>query len=111
MKLLAAEQRGIIGMIFTRRKRRGIDANDPFYVVKQGAGDLFFNNLSLHDKSEEDVSSAGEQLTSNKIYDGENAREGLSKRRVFSFSCFHCPNGLQKLNFLRLSILSMNENL
>jgi hypothetical protein len=26
----------------------------------------------LYDKSEEDVSPAGEQLTSNKIYDGEN---------------------------------------
>ncbi len=49
----------------------------PFYVVKQEAGDLFFNNLPLYDKSEEDVSSAGEQLTSNKIYDGENTRKGL----------------------------------
>jgi hypothetical protein len=55
----------------------------PFYVVKQGSGDLFF--LSLYGKSEEEVSSAGEQLTSNKIYDGENTREGLSKRKVFSF--------------------------
>ncbi|MCX6277777.1 MAG: hypothetical protein NT004_06750, partial [Bacteroidetes bacterium] len=43
----------------------------PFYVVKQEAGDLFFIFLTLYDKSEEDVSSAGEQLTSNKIYDGE----------------------------------------
>jgi hypothetical protein len=39
----------------------------------------------LYGKSEEEVSSAGEQLTSNKIYDGENTREGLSKREVFSF--------------------------
>jgi hypothetical protein len=42
----------------------------------------------LYDKSEEKVSSAGEQLTSNKVYDGENAREGLSKREVFSFLVF-----------------------
>jgi hypothetical protein len=42
------------------------------------AGDLIFNYLLLYDKSEEDVSSAGEQLTSNKIYDGENTRKGLS---------------------------------
>jgi hypothetical protein len=45
---------------------------DPFYVVKQEAGDLFFIFLTLYDKSEEEVSSAGEQLTSNRIYDGEN---------------------------------------
>jgi len=57
----------------------------PFYVVKQEAGNLFLFFLSLYSKSEEDVSSAGEQLTSNKIYDGENTREGLSKREVFSF--------------------------
>jgi hypothetical protein len=35
----------------------------------------------LHDKSEEEVSSAGEQLISNKIYDGENTTEGLSKKK------------------------------
>jgi len=39
----------------------------------------------LYGKSEEEVSSAGEQLASNKIYDGENTREGLSKREIFSF--------------------------
>jgi len=50
----------------------------PFYVVKQEAGDLFLFFLSLYGKSEEEVSSAGEQLTSNKIYDGENTREDLS---------------------------------
>jgi len=43
----------------------------PFYVVKQEAGNLFLKILSLYGKSEEEVSSAGEQLTSNKIYDGE----------------------------------------
>lgn len=57
-----------------------------FYVVKQADGDLFF--LSLYGKSEEEVSSAGEQLTSNKVYDGENTRKGLSKRGVFSFCGF-----------------------
>ena len=49
------------------------------------------------DKSEEDMSSAGEQLTSNKIYDGENTREGLSYRKVFSITCFHCRKWLKKL--------------
>jgi hypothetical protein len=49
-----------------------------FYVVKQEAGDLFLFFLSLYGKSEEEVSSAGEQLTSNRVYDGENTREGLS---------------------------------
>jgi hypothetical protein len=48
-------------------------------------GNLFLKILFLYGKSEEEVSSAGEQLTSNKIYDGENTREGLSKREVFSF--------------------------
>ena len=61
----------------------------PFYVVKQEAGDLFLNNLTLHDKSEEDVSSAGEQLTSNRIYDGENTRKGLSRAKgLFTFHVF-----------------------
>ena len=55
----------------------------PFYVVKQEAGDLFLNNLTLHDKSEEDVSSAGEQLTSNRIYDGENTNESFLLKRLF----------------------------
>jgi len=50
----------------------------PFYVVKQEAGDLFLFFLLLYGKSEEEVSSAGEQLTSNRVYDGENTREGLS---------------------------------
>ena len=58
---------------------------NPFYVVKQEDGNLFSFYLSLYGKSEEEVSSAGEQLASNKIYDGENTREGLSKREVFSF--------------------------
>jgi len=45
-------------------------------------------------KSEEEVSSAGEQLTSNKVYDGENTREkAFPNRKVFSFSRFHCLNG------------------
>jgi len=43
-----------------------------FYVVKQETGELFLIFLTLYDKSEEEVSSAGEQLTSNRIYDGEN---------------------------------------
>jgi hypothetical protein len=46
------------------------------------------------------MSSAGEQLASNKIYDGENTRKGLSERKVFSLLCFHCPNGL-KNSFLK----------
>jgi hypothetical protein len=37
-----------------------------FYVVKQTFFRIF---LFLPDKSEEEVSSAGEQLTSNRIYD------------------------------------------
>ncbi|OFY55416.1 MAG: hypothetical protein A2X22_11140 [Bacteroidetes bacterium GWF2_49_14] len=66
----------------------------------------------MYDKSEEDVSSAGEQLTSNKIYDGENTREGLSWRKVFSLWYFHCRNGL-KNSILKIyqQLLSMNENL
>jgi hypothetical protein len=57
------------------------------------------------------VSSAGEQLASNKIYDGENTRKGLSKRKVFSLLCFHCPNGLKKLisKALSTTTLSMNK--
>jgi hypothetical protein len=39
----------------------------------------------LSDKSEEEVSSAGEQLTSNKVYDGENTLQSLSKREAFAF--------------------------
>jgi len=54
----------------------------------------------LYDKSEEAVSSAGEQLASNKIYDGENTRKDLSEREVFSLLCFHCPHGL-KNSFLK----------
>lgn len=62
----------------------------PFYVVKQEAGDLFLNILTLYDKSEEDVSAAGEQLTSNKIYDGENtiARGRLKRSPSLLFSIF-----------------------
>jgi hypothetical protein len=42
----------------------------------------------LYDKSEEEVSSAGEQLTSNKIYDGENTFQSLSERRALLFNVF-----------------------
>jgi hypothetical protein len=55
-----------------------------FYVVKQAPGHLFFNYfLSLQGKSEEEVSSAGEQLTSNRNYDGDNTRESFLKERLF----------------------------
>jgi len=50
----------------------------------------------LFDKSEEDVSSAGEQLTSNKIYDGENTMKDLSFRKVLLFSL---SQWLEKLIF------------
>ena len=48
---------------------------------------IFYLFLTLYDKSEEDVSSAGEQLTSNRIYDGENtiARGQLKKGTLFAF--------------------------
>jgi len=44
------------------------------------------------------VSSAGEQLTSNKIYDGENTTEELLDKRG-SFCCFQCHLWLKKLIF------------
>jgi hypothetical protein len=70
----------------------------PFYVVKQENGNLFFKTLSLYDKSEEEVSSAGEQLASNKIYDSEKTKEDLSLREVFFFMFIHCLHGSKKLN-------------
>jgi len=43
----------------------------------------------LYDKSEEDVSPAGEQLTSNKIYDGENHHcKAFPKERLLLFGVF-----------------------
>jgi hypothetical protein len=41
--------------------------------------------LTLYDKSEEDVSSAGEQLTSNKVYDGENTLAKPFPKKGFCF--------------------------
>ena len=49
------------------------------------------------DKSEEDMSSAGEQLTSNRIYDGENTNESFLIREALF--CFHCRLWLNKLIF------------
>ena len=46
---------------------------------------IFQQFVLLYDKSEEEVSSAGEQLTSNKIYDGENNRQSLSIRGALLF--------------------------
>jgi hypothetical protein len=57
----------------------------PLLCCKTSDWQFILKKLSLYGKSEEEVSSAGEQLTSNKVYDGENTREGLSKREVFSF--------------------------
>jgi hypothetical protein len=52
--------------------------------------------LSLHDKSEEEVSSAGEQLTSNRIYDGENTSERtFLQSRSFLFVDFIVFYGLK----------------
>jgi len=70
------------------------------YVVKQESGHLFFLFLSLQGKSEEDVSSAGEQLTSNRIYDGENTDESFLIREALF--CFHCRLWLNKLIFCYL---------
>jgi hypothetical protein len=41
--------------------------------------------LSLYDKSEEDVSPAGEQLTSNRIYNGENTLAKPFQKKGFCF--------------------------
>jgi len=49
----------------------------PFYVEIQTSRRILVNYLSLDRKSEEEVSSAGEQLTSNRIYDGEYQLEPL----------------------------------
>ena len=54
------------------------------------------------------MSSAGEQLTSNKIYDGENTTESFLFRKAL-FSCFQCHLGLKKLTFSVLLFYSMNE--
>jgi len=54
--------------------------------------------LSLQGKSEEEVSSAGEQLTSNRIYDGENTKESFFKREAL-FCGYHCHLWLKKLIF------------
>jgi len=55
----------------------------------------------LFDKSEEDVSSAGEQLASNKIYDGENTEKAFPTERSFHCDVFIVENGL-KNSFLKL---------
>ena len=55
----------------------------------------------MYDKSEEDVSSAGEQFTSNKIYDGENIEKAFSAERSFHFDIFIVVNGLEN-SFLKL---------
>jgi hypothetical protein len=74
---------------------------NPFYVVKQEAGELFLFFLTLYDKSEEEVSSAGEQLTSNRIYDGENtiARGRLKRAPSLLFSVFIVKMAKKNLRF------------
>lgn len=61
---------------------------------------IFPHFLSLQGKSEEEVSSAGEQLTSNRIYDGENTNESFLLREAL-FCCFQCHLWLKK-TYLRL---------
>jgi hypothetical protein len=58
---------------------------------------IFTFLLPLQGKSEEEVSSAGEQLTSNRIYDGENTNESFLIREALF--CFHCRLWLNKLIF------------
>ncbi|MCK7532589.1 MAG: hypothetical protein MZV63_16935 [Marinilabiliales bacterium] len=55
--------------------------------------------LSLQGKSEEEVSSAGEQLTSNKIYDGENTTEELLLEERLFFVVFNVTYGLKNSSF------------
>ena len=56
-----------------------------FYVVKQEIG-KFFRSLPLCYKSEEDVGAAGEQLISNRIYDGEYRFEAPEYRGFLGYS-------------------------
>jgi len=78
------------------------------YVVKQEPGHLFFHFfLSLQGKSEEDVSSAGEQLTSNRIYDGDNTRKSFLKERLF-FVVIIVTDGSKNSSSITLPDISMN---
>jgi hypothetical protein len=65
----------------------------------------------LYDKSEEEVSSAGEQLTSNKIYDGEQNGEGLIFREAFSLCFIHCLYGSKNLNLKILHTLNERKSI
>jgi len=79
-----------------------------FYVVKQESGHLFFHIfLSLQGKSEEEVSSAGEQLTSNRIYDGDNTRKSFLKERLF-FVFIIVAYGSKNSSSITLPDISMN---
>jgi hypothetical protein len=58
---------------------------------------IFTFFLPLQGKSEEEVSSAGEQLTSNRIYDGENTNKSFfTTEALFRF---HGHLWLKKLTF------------
>jgi hypothetical protein len=71
----------------------------PLLCCKTRARPFIFPHfLSLQGKSEEEVSSAGEQLTSNRIYDGENTKESFFNREAL-FCGYHCPLWLKKLIF------------
>jgi hypothetical protein len=59
---------------------------------------FIFSFLSLQGKSEEEVSSAGEQLTSHKIYDGENTNKSFLSREALFF-VFTVTHGSKKLTF------------
>ena len=59
---------------------------------------IFSFLLTLQGKSEEELSSAGEQLTSNRIYDGENTFKSFLIREAL-FYYFHCHLWLKKLIF------------
>jgi hypothetical protein len=63
--------------------------------------------LSLQGKSEEEVSSAGEQLTSNRIYDGENTNESFFTREAL-FHVFIVTYSSKNSSSITLSDISMN---
>ena len=76
---------------------------NPFYVVIQANFQNYF--LYLGHKSKEDMSSAGEQLTSNRIYDDEYFKPLY---RGFLFKNIHCQEWLIKLNtFLNYDPISI----
>jgi len=63
-------------------QKKGNKTNEPHtpspsMLQNKSPSIYFFFFLNLQGKSEEEVSSAGEQLTSNRIYDGENTKKSF----------------------------------